>query len=126
MVVLLHSIVITDVLLHITLVDSLDSVVKLGITSSTCVEGIILQIFNAKTVPYDVVVLSALSMRRVEWKHGSQPMQLGISGAIADMRPTPWPSYDDAGESELFEECQQQYMEKQAKAKETPETTVQP
>lgn len=29
-------------------------------------------------------------------------------------------------DSELFEECQQQYMEKQAKAKETPETTVQP
>jgi hypothetical protein len=67
---------------------------SLCIPSSTCVDGIILQIFNA-SVPYDVVVLLALSMRCVEWKPESPLMQLGISGDIAGMRPTPWPSYDD-------------------------------
>jgi hypothetical protein len=76
----------TDVLLHITPVDSSDSAVNLGITSSTCVEGIILQIFNATSVPYDVVFLSALSMSCVEGKSGSQPMPLGISGAIVGPR----------------------------------------
>jgi hypothetical protein len=85
----------TDVLLLITPVDSSDYAVNLGIISSTCVEGIILQIFNTTSVPYDVVFLLALSMRCVEWKPGSPPMQLGVSGDIAGIRPTPWPSYDD-------------------------------
>jgi hypothetical protein len=58
----------------------------LGVTVSF---SIILQIFNATSVPYDVVVLLALSMRCVQWKPGSPPMQLGISGDIAGMRPTP-------------------------------------
>jgi hypothetical protein len=99
----------TDVLLHITPVDSSYSVVNLGITSSTCVEGIILQIFNATSVPYDVVFLSVLSIRCVEGKSGLIP-KLVKPNSVAMVTIASKPTSDSFDAQVVFDEMQQGFQ----------------